>query len=364
MQKYRVGQVGLGPRGVIHAKGFLENRDRFELAALCARDQERLQKGGREFGVKALYTDAESMLADIRPDVLCFVTPPAARLMFFKLAAKYGVKAVAFEKPMATSLKEARAILDICKEHDIKAIVSHQHKYLPSMKKLKEIVVSGDIGEICEIHATTKAWLSQLGTHFMDYILWINEGFHAKSVAGHIHGNGKLNDSHPSPDYLLGEAVMENGVRAFLECGYLSPSHLKHEENYETGYYPVEFWADDRLTVYGSHGYAWAESNGRWAAFTRSSGGEIVGGQGDPWIEQEKVIQAPYLKDLADWLDDSRLVHPCNIGISYHGFEILEGMCLSALDNCRKDMPLEAAGDGDIIERMKKELPAVNLRHF
>lgn len=348
MERYSVAQVGLGNRGRIHARGFLSNSDRFDLVALCELDEARLEEGLAEYGFAAGYTDAERMLAETKPDLFCFVTQPHTRLALVELAARYGVKGLAFEKPMATSLKEAWTIADLCRRHRIKAVVCHQQKYLTSMARLKRIIDEGEIGEIREIHATTRGRLSGIGTHYIDYIMWVNGGARARWAVGHVHGKKVLDGSHPSPDYVTGQVLFENGVRAFLECGYLSPSHMKPERSY----------ADNRLTVHGTHGYAWADTDGRWGAFTRSSGGEMVGGVGDSWERQRHRIQSLYLRDLANWLDEDTQVHPCNIDLAFHGYEILEAICLSALDNVRVDLPL-AHPDlaGDILERMRRELP-------
>jgi predicted dehydrogenase len=120
-----------------------------------------------------------------------------------------------------------------------------------------------------------------------------------------------------------------------------------------------KFWVNNRLTVHGTHGYAWAETDGGWGAFTRSSGGEPIGGQTEIWNKHQHTIQAPYLRELADWLDDASKVHSCNVQTAYHGYEILEGMCLSALNNTRIDLPLDVSHAEDIHERMGKELPSM-----
>ncbi len=348
MKKYRVAQLGCGSRGKTHIKGFMENSDRFEIVGLCDLDEAKMKDAAEKYGVTAvLYTDCEKMLSETRPDVFCFVTPPHNRLYFAEMGAKYKVKGMAFEKPMATSLKEAKLIADLCNKNNIKATVCHQHKYLSSFKKLKEIVDSGEIGKIEKIHVGTQAWLSQLGTHYMDYALWINGGKKAKWVVGHVHGRNKLSDSHPSPDFINGTVLLEDGVRLYFECGYLSEKNLPESK----------FWMDDRLTVYGTHGYAWAECDGAWAAFTRSGNGQLIKGQEGDWKMQNPLIQAPYTRDIADWLDDDKKVHPCNINISYHGFEILEGLCLSALNNTRIDFPITDMDYEDVLKRMETELP-------
>jgi predicted dehydrogenase len=130
------------------------------------------------------------------------------------------------------------------------------------------MVDAGDIGEIQRVHVNTYPWMSQLGTHYMDYALWISGATGAKWAVGHVHGKQKLSDHHPSPDFVNGVALLDNEVRLYFECGYLSPRNLPE----------TSFWVDDRLTVYGSKGYVWAECNGRWSAFTSKTGGEVITG--------------------------------------------------------------------------------------
>jgi predicted dehydrogenase len=247
---------------------------------------------------------------------------------------------VAFEKPMATSLREAAEITRLCKENNIKTVVSHQQKYLTSMQAMKKVVDSGDIGGIVQMNVSTIAWMAQLGTHFMDYAMWANNGAKAKWVAGHIHGKGKLTDSHPSPDYIMGQVEFENGVRLFLENGYLSKSNVNGDM----------FWVDNRLTIYCTKGYAWAETDGAWGACIN---GELKITQGDKWVEQEPGLQTPYFRDFTDWLDDdsNSIVHPCNVAMAYHGYEILESLCLSALDNKPVYFPVNPDETPDIIGR-------------
>jgi predicted dehydrogenase len=350
VKRYKIAQVGIGNRGKVHANAILSLPNQFELVGLCDLDRPKLDAYAAAKGLPPgiLFDDAERMVANTHPDVFCFVTPPAARLPLVELAVRYRVKGLAFEKPMANSLAEAWEITRLCREHGVKAVVSHQHKYLASFQKVKEILDAGEIGAVNRIDASCQAWLAQLGTHYMDYILWANGGGRARWVVGHVHGKELLSDSHPSPNYALGVIGFENGVRSVLELGRLAPSYMP----------PQVFWLDDRLTAYGTHGYAWCDPDGRWGALTRASGGEVVGGQGDTWADQEATrLQPPYFRDLHAWLEDDSRGHPCCVELAYHGYEILTGLCLSALDRVRVDLPLDPARCEDVFERMRCELP-------
>lgn len=347
MAKYTVAQVGCGYRGHRHIEGFLRNPGRFDLVAICDLDAERLKAAADEHGIEATFTDADAMLAETKPDVFCFVTPPAIRLPLVELGIRHGVKAIAFEKPMATALAEARQIRDLCDEAGVKFIVSHQQKYGEQWQKAKAMADRGQIGEVDCIRASSRACLAQLGTHLVDYVLWFNGGRRAAWVIGHTHGAEKLADSHPSPDYVAGQIAFENGVRAWVEFGYLSPQRLSDPQ----------FWTDNRITLHGLHGYAWAETDGRCGAVGCCASGEVE--QYPQWPEQERdLLQAPYLRDLADWLDDESKLHPCNGAISYHGYEIMEALCLSALDHRRVDLPLAELPAEPLLDRLARELPA------
>jgi predicted dehydrogenase len=345
---------------MVHLNGFLSLPERFEMVALCDIDQEKLKS--RTAGMKvATFIEAEKMLRETRPDVFCFVTHPDVRLEMVKLAAKYQVKGLALEKPMATSLVEARAMRDICLDNQIKTVVSHQQKYLTSLQKAKEIADAGELGEIVEVRGSCAGSLTDLGTHYMDYLLWANNNHPVKWVVGHAHGTSQLGSSHPSPDFFLARMEFTNGVRGLLEIGTLAPRWMGPA---------APQWLENRLTIIGMQGYAWGDTDGRWGALTRSSGGKVLTGFGpgyDPsnlgagWSKQQgESLQTPYLRDLADWLDDDRKIHSCNMEQAYHGFEILSAACLSALNFTRGDLPIEdLAAAADVIARMRKEFKAV-----
>jgi len=349
MSRYRVAQVGCGSRGKVHLDGWLANPERFEVVALCDLDRDKMSEAADERGIApALYTDADLMLAETKPDVFCFSTQPDVRLSMVRLAAKHQVKGLVFEKPMATSLSDAREITQLCVQHNIKAAVSHQQKYLTSFQKLKEILDNGEIGRVYRIDASCQAWLSQLGTHFIDYVLWANGGARAEWVVGHVHGKDLLSDNHPSPNYTMGQIGFTNGVRSFVEFGRLSASHMS----------PECFWLDNRLAAYGAQGYVWCDTNGRWGAVTASSNGQVLTGEGDPWHVQEKSrLQPLFARDSADWLDDDEKTHPCNVEITYHGYEIAESLCRSAMEHRRIDLPLDAFEGDDVFGLMRRELP-------
>ena len=340
MPRHTVAIVGCGPRGRNHAEAFLANSDRFDLVAVCDLNEERLQAVSSDLGIGTTYTDADTMLAAEQPDVFCFCTLPHIRLPLIELGVKHGVKAIAYEKPMATTLAEAEQIAKLCADAGIKTIVSHQHKYGDHWRKVKEIAASGEIGEVHTIHATAKGFLLQYATHLLDYMMFLNNGARVEWVVGHVHGKEMLENTHPSPDYAMAHLGFDNGVRGFIECGTLAPD-LPGDNS---------FWLDAGATMYGSEGYAQVVVGSGWQAVTKSDG--FVSGDGGFDVNHDQPL---YIRDLADWLDDDTKVHPCNGDVTYHGFQITMAICASALDHRRVDLPM-APPDEPLVERMRREL--------
>jgi predicted dehydrogenase len=346
--KHKIAVVGLGGRGKIHLTGILGNPERFELTGVYDPSPEAVKGACEKFKLKQdlVYPSAEELLSKTKPEVLAFITHPDHRLDYVEMGIKYGVKCLSFEKPMALTVDDARKMTRLCVDNGVKAVVSHQQKYMRQMQDMYKAVRSGSIGQPELIRIFMRPWASQLATHFIDYALWANGGVGAEWVVGHVSGKNKLYYNHPSPDYMMGEAHLKNGVTLFIESGYLAPFTMPDED----------FWTNNRITVYGTHGYAWAETNGRCCIFSTETQGKQEIKQYGFWNTVQHELNIPYYTDLADWLDNDNKKHSCNIEISLHGYEIMEGIYKSALENTRVDLPITGTIK-DYITEMKQVLP-------
>jgi len=128
MNKYSVLVVGMGKRGMHHATAFNAN-PRFQVAGICDIDQKRLTDAAGKLGNPQTGIDAAALAKTLRPDVFCFCTMPHLRTPFIRAAIDGGAKLIAFEKPIALTSAELFSIRDLLKKSDVKAVVSHQHRY-------------------------------------------------------------------------------------------------------------------------------------------------------------------------------------------------------------------------------------------
>ena len=328
LKQYTVAIHGTGKRGKVHAESFHKD-ERFRVVAICGRNPEKLDAAASLAGNPEKYLDPAKMLAETKPDVFCFCTPASIRLPMIELGVEHGVKLIAYEKPMATSFNEAAAITDLCRKASVKTVVSHQIKYGSHFQKVKEIISSGALGRIHTVYGHTLGWLLQMGTHVVDYCRYFNQEAEAEWVFGQVTGREKLMDSHPSPDYALGEIQFANGVRGLVEIGSLAPDVPEVEY----------FWHKVRIGAQGTEGFAEALIGGGWRAVTRDSGGPISG----PGCWSSQLDQPPYIRDIALWLDDPARVHPANGESAFKGFEILMAICRSAIERRKVTLPLAPA---------------------
>lgn len=338
---YRVAILGAGKRGKLHAEVFHQN-PRFELAALCDIDRERLDAAAELVGRQPkLYTDVAEMLSKERPDVFCFCTPPAIRLPMVKLGVEAKAKLICFEKPMAASLREGKEIRDLLRASGTKATLSHQIKYGEHFRAVERIVKSGQLGRIHTMYGTATGWYLHMVTHVIDFLRQFNGFAEAEWVVGQAVGREKLTDNHPSADYVEGTIQFQNGVRGIIEIGNLAPDVPEVEY----------WWHKGGASAYGTTGYAEAVIGNGWHAATKE------GFQSGPGCWNAQLDQPPYVDEIADWLDDDAKVHCCNAESGYKNLEIAMGILRSAVSRQPVMLPIEDMGTETELEALNRVLP-------
>ena len=320
---YKVVVVGMGKRGMHHATTFHAN-PRFEVVGICDIDAAKLQSAAAQLGNPMTSTDAAELLAKTRPDVFCLTTMPNIRYPMIKLAVEARVKLIAYEKPIALNLREARQIMELVRNAGVKTVVSHQHRYGAHYQKVKEIIASGAIGRVHTVYGHATGWMLHMMTHLIDYMRWYNDNAEAEWVMAQASGRGKLSDNHPSADYIGGFIQFANGVRGIVECGAGAPD--VPEVDY--------WWRKALIGAQGTEGFAEVLTGGGWRAVTKD--GVLHG----PGTMDYNLDMPPYIEDMARWLDDDNAVHPCNGEDAYKGFEIMMAMVRSVVERGQVALPL------------------------
>src|SRR4051812_14442880 len=318
----------MGKRGVHHATAFAANQ-RFELAGIASRDQKKLDAARSKLGAIKSSRDVRSLLEEVKPDVFCFCTPPDVRLPLFHVAVAGGAKLIAFEKPVAMTSAEGMAIKHALEASGVKAVVSHQHRYGDHYQKVQSIIESGGIGKVYTVYGTATGWAAHMLSHLVEYTSWFNRYEPAEWVIGQAAGRGKLSDVHASPDYVAGVVHFRNGVRGIYDCGAGAPDVA------EVPYW----WRKCRIGALGTEGYAEVHTGSGWRAVTKNG---VEAGPGGMDYDHD---MAPYVQQMADWLDDDGRPHPLRFERAYHGLEIVSGLYRSVIDGGQIALPLTSGMD-------------------
>ena len=319
---YTVAIAGLGKRGKVHADLFFKN-PRFQVVGVADVDADRVKDAAAICGNPEGFADTGEMLKAVKPDVFCFCTPPTVRLPLIKLGCDAGVKLIAYEKPMATNMTEALEMRECLRAAGVKSVQSHQRKYNTQFVETKKIIESGAIGKVQTVYATSTGWMMHMATHLADYLRFFNGEADAEWVIGQAHGREKLTDNHPSPDYLGGFIQFSNGVRGILECGSLAPDVPEVEY----------WWRKVRVGAQGTEGFAECFVGGGYRAVTKNG---VYSGEGT-WDGDHE--QAPYIEDIALWLDGDK-IHPCDGEGAFKDQEIMCGLIRSAVERKQIVFPL------------------------
>lgn len=338
-QVYTVAVAGLGKRGKVHVEDFCKN-PRFKVVALSDVDKERTTAAAELCESPELFDDAGAMLKATKPDIFCFCTPPTIRMPLIRAGVDNGVKLIAYEKPMATSMTEALEMRDLLRSAGVKSVQSHQRKYNIQFREMKKVIDSGALGRIHTVYAHSTGWMMHMATHLADYMRWVNNNAEAEYVIGQAHGREKFTDNHPSPDYLGGFVQFANGVRGIIEMGSLAPDVPEVEY----------WWRKVRIGAQGTEGFAECFVGGGWRAVTASRGSE--GSDEGTWDSDSE--QVPYVEDIALWLDGAK-DHPCDGEGGFKDQEIMCALMRSAVERKRIDLPL---GPGEPeLEALARVLP-------
>jgi predicted dehydrogenase len=107
-------------------------------------------------GVKA-YADYKAMLAEAKPDVAAICSRHIHEHRDMIVAAvEAGVKGIYIEKPFVRTLAEADEIVKLCADKGVRLAIAHRNRYHPVVDVVKQLVASGEIGELKEVRVRGK----------------------------------------------------------------------------------------------------------------------------------------------------------------------------------------------------------------
>ncbi|MCS3917908.1 Gfo/Idh/MocA family oxidoreductase [Fervidibacter sacchari] len=140
----KVAIIGCGFAGMMHAKGYSQ-LEGVKIAGCCDIVPEKARELASRFGAEA-FNDLEEMLEVIRPDIVSVCTLEKDHAFAAMAALKSGAH-VLCEKMLASSLDEAKAMVQTAKEKGKLLATQFNYRHIPSIRWLKSLLSDGVLGE-------------------------------------------------------------------------------------------------------------------------------------------------------------------------------------------------------------------------
>jgi len=143
--KLRVAVIGCGPIGTLHAQAVVQS-EHAALTAICDVEPERAEAVASHTGAK-VYDDVERLLNAESLDAVTVATPEHLHVAPVVKAFNAGCH-VFCEKPMASTLEDARQMADAAAQHGRHLAIDYNRRFGFGYRKAKELTEEGTIGDI------------------------------------------------------------------------------------------------------------------------------------------------------------------------------------------------------------------------
>lgn len=154
MEKVKIGIVGLGRLGKIHARNLAERVPGVKLCSACSILQSELDFAKSELGVQNLYTNYDEMIAQADMDAIAIVTTSGLHCSQLAKALDAG-KHVFCEKPLGVSIEECHVAEKAVEAHPEKVfMLGFMRRFDPSYVYARKKIDEGTIGEPYLVKAT------------------------------------------------------------------------------------------------------------------------------------------------------------------------------------------------------------------
>jgi predicted dehydrogenase len=159
MPEVNVALIGYAFMGRAHSNAyrqvgpFLNPRLKPRLKVLCGRNARAVGEAARRLGWEEAATDWREVVN--RKDIhLVDVSTPGDSHAEIVIAAARAGKAVLCEKPLANTLKDAKAMLAAVKKAGVVHMVCHNYRRVPAIRLARDLIEQGRLGEIRHFRAT------------------------------------------------------------------------------------------------------------------------------------------------------------------------------------------------------------------
>jgi predicted dehydrogenase len=128
----------------------------------------------------AAYEDYKEMLERESVDVVSICTPSDLRLPVIRAALAHGVRAIFCEKPLATTVEEARQIEQETTASGVPLVLGYLRRWDPAVRSVRAMLGQSELGALQHVVARYTKGIVHNGSHLIDLLAYL--GACAESV--------------------------------------------------------------------------------------------------------------------------------------------------------------------------------------
>lgn len=328
----RVGVVGVGRIGKLHAEIVAREVVGATLVAVADSQAQLAEGAARETGVKALSVD--QLLEDTEIDVVAICSSTDSHVDLLVAAANTG-KAIFCEKPISLSLAEVDRALRAIEKNNVALMIGFNRRFDPAHEAVHRAVASGEIGEPQLVRITSRdpepppiSYIKVSGGIFLDMTI------HDFDMARYVTSSEVV------------EVFAQGAVRidaAIGEVGDLDTAvvTLRHENGCLTlidNSRQAVYGYDQRVEVFGSKGLAQSDNPLVYTSMVRTGDGTRQPTLNHFFLERYRIS---YLREWQAFVD--ALVTDGSMPISGRDGRASLVLGLAAKRSIELDRPVEVA---------------------
>ncbi|MBI2541592.1 Gfo/Idh/MocA family oxidoreductase [Candidatus Woesearchaeota archaeon] len=227
MNKLKVAVIGAGAMGKSHARVYSDMRN-VELAAICDKDVKSAAETAKKYSTKP-FTDYREIDEGIGAVSVCVPTRIHKEVSLFFI--NKGISVIV-EKPIASSISEAKELIKAAKENNVKLMVGHVERFNPVVAEIKKKIEKNELGRIYSIssfrfspfpHRVIDVGVTiDLAVHDIDIITFLNR---AKIKRIYAETGQRIHASHE--DILNAIIKFDNDVAGVISTNWLTPKKVR-----------------------------------------------------------------------------------------------------------------------------------------
>jgi predicted dehydrogenase len=229
--------IGAGIFGERHAQAY-SRHSAVDFVSVCDLNTARAAEIAHRYGARKHSSDFREILADPEVVAVSVATPDHLHREVAVAAAEAG-KHLLVEKPLATTIEDAQAIVAAAKHNGVKLVVDFHNRVNPPMVNARDAIRRGDIGKpvyfYTRLSNTTQVatqmlkWANHssalwfLASHMVDVVRWMI-GDEVKRISA-IRRDGVLREMGiDTADFHLVTLEFRGGAVAVFEHAWILPT--------------------------------------------------------------------------------------------------------------------------------------------